>query len=137
MPTEPIGARPKQALLDDLRKLFLRGVDPRPDGLECNPTEDSLAVAERLILSLPDDVAMPSASLPDDGEITLSWQSVDNRGERWRTVLAIAPDSEVECFVRRRTDHRPVAHYRTNAGIAPFCLPDHIVNVLRAHWRAA
>lgn len=137
MPTEPIVARPKQALLDDLRKLILRGVDPRPDGLECSPTEHSLAVAERLILSLPDDVAMPSASLPDDGEITLSWQSVDNQGERWRAVLAIAPDSEVECFVRRRTDHRPVAHYRTSTGNVPFCLPDHIVNVLRAHWRAA
>ena len=137
MPTEPIVARPKQALLDDLRKLILRGVDPRPDGLECSPTEHSLAVAERLILSLPDDVAMPSASLPDDGEITLSWQAVDKQGERWRAVLAIAPDSEVECFVRRRTDHRPVAHYRTNAGNMPFCLPDHIVNVLRAHWRAA
>ena len=137
MPRAAIIAKPKQALLDDLRELVLRGVEPRADGLERNPTADSLAVAERLVLSLPDDVAMPSASLPDDGEITLAWQTVDDQGERWRAVLAIAPDSEVECFVRRRTDHRPVAHYRTNAEIVPHCLPDHIVNALRAHWRAA
>lgn len=35
------------------RKLTLRGVDPRPDGLECNPTEHSLAVAERLTSPSP------------------------------------------------------------------------------------
>lgn len=127
----------KQALLDDLRKLILRGVEPRSDGLECSPTEHSLAVAEQLILSLPDDVAMPSGSLPDDGEITLSWQTVDNQGERWRAVLAIAPDSEVECFVRRRADHRPVAHFRRTAGTAPLGLPDNIVKALRAHWPVA
>ena len=138
MPSRPtIIAKPKQALLDDLRKLILRGVEPRPDGLERNPTERSLAVAERLVLSLPDDVAMPSASLPDDGEITLAWDAVDDQGERWRAVLAIAPDSEVECFVRRCTDHQPVAHYRTSAENVPYCLPDHIANALRAHWRTA
>ena len=130
-------AKPKQALLDDLRKLILRGVEPRPDGLECSPTEHSLAVAEQLVRSLPDDVAMPSASLPDDGEITLSWQAVDDQGERWRAVLAIAPDSEVECFVRRRTDHRPAAHFRTRAEAGLLALPDQIVNALRSRWRAA
>lgn len=130
-------AKPKQALLDDLRKLILRGVEPRPDGLQCSPKEHSLAVAEQLVRSLPDDVAMPSASLPDDGEITLSWQAVDDQGERWRAVLAITPDSEVECFVRRRTDHRPAARYRTKAEAGPLALPDHIVNALRLHWRAA
>ena len=74
--TNPTGtvAKAKQALLDELRKLVLRGVEPRPDGLECSPTEHSLAVAEQLVLSLPDDVAMPSASLPDDGEITFAWR---------------------------------------------------------------
>ena len=132
-----IATRPKQALLDDMRKLVLQGADPRPDGLECNPTEHSLAVAEQMVLSLPDDLEMPSASLPDDGEITLSWQALDNQGERWRAVLAIAPDSEVECFVRCRTKNRPVAHFRTNAGVGPFGLPDDIVNALRTHWRAA
>ena len=137
MPHRASIAKPKQALLDDLRKLVGHGVEPRPDGLERNPTAHSLAVAERLVLSLPDDVAMPSASLPDDGEITLAWQTVDDQGERWRAVLAIAPDSEVECFVRRRTDHRPVAHYRTSAEVVPFCLPEHIVSALRAHWREA
>ena len=130
-------ARPKQALLDDLRKLILHGVESRSDGLERSPTEHSLAVAEQLVLSLPDDLELPSASLPDDGEITLSWQALDNQGERWRAVLAIAPDSEVECFVRRRTDNRPVAHFRTNAGVGPFGLPDHIVDALRTHWLAA
>ena len=129
-------AGPKQTLLDDVRKLVLRGVEPRPDGLERSPTEHSLAVAEQLVLSLPDDLAMPSASLPDDGEITFSWQTVDNQGERWRAVLAIAPDSEVECFVRRRTKNRPVAHFRTDAGVEQFGLPDDIVNALRTHWRA-
>lgn len=130
-------AKPKRTLLDDVRKLVLRGVEPRPDGLERSPTEHSLAVAEQLVLSLPDDLAMPSASLPDDGEITFSWQTVDNQGERWRAVLAIAPDSEVECFVRRRTKNRPVAHFRTDAGVEQFGLPDDIVNALRTHWRAA
>ena len=130
-----IVSRPKQALLDDLRKLTLRGVERRSDGLECSPTERNLSVAEQLVLSLPDDVAMPSASLPDDGEITLSWQAEDGHGERWRAILAIAPDSEVECFVRRRADHRPVAHFRANAGVRSFRLPDHIVSALRAHWR--
>ena len=130
-------AKPKQTLLDDVRKLVLRGVEPRPDGLERSPTEHSLAVAEQLVLSLPDDLAMPSASLPDDGEITFSWQTVDNQGERWRAVLAIAPDSEVECFVRRRTDNRPVAHFQTDAGIEQFGLPDRIVDALRTHWLAA
>ena len=132
-----IVTKQKQALLDDLRKLILQGVEPRPDGLECSPTEHSLAVAEQLVLSLPDDLELPSASLPDDGEITLSWQALDNQGERWRAVLAIAPDSEVECFVRRRTDHRPAARYRTKAEAGPLTLPDHIVNALRSHWRAA
>lgn len=131
-----IVARAKQALLDDLRKLILRGVEPRPDGLERSPTEHSLAIAEQLVLSLPDDVAMPCASLPDDGEITFSWQAVDDRGERWRTVLVIAPDHEVECFVRRRSDHRPVAYFRTKAGAGSLGLPDDIVEALRAHWRA-
>ena len=137
--TNPTGtvARAKQALLDDLRKLVLRGVEPRPDGLECSPTEHSLAVAEQLVLSLPDDVAMPSASLPDDGEITFAWQALDDQGERWRAVLAIAPDSEVECFVRRSTDHRPATHFRTRAGVGPLSLPDYIVSALRVHWRAA
>ena len=130
-------AKQKQALLDDLRKLILHGVESRPDGLECSPTEHSLAVAEQLVLSLPDDLELPSVSLPDDGEITLSWQALDNQDERWRAVLAIAPDSEVECFVRRHTDNRPVAHFRTNAGVGPFGLPDDIVNALRTHWRAA
>ena len=130
-------AKQKQALLDDLRKLILQGVEPRPDGLECSPTEHSLAVAEQLVRSLPDDVAMPSASLPDDGEITLSWQAVDDQGEHWRAVLAIAPDSEVECFVRCRTDHRPAARYRTKAEAGPLALPDYIVNALRTHWQAA
>ena len=132
-----IVARAKQALLDDLRKLVLRGVEPRPDGLECSPTEHSLAIAEQLVLSLPDDVAMPSASLPDDGEITFAWQAVEDRGERWRAVLAIAPDSEVECFVRRSTDHRPATHFRTRTGVGPFGLPDDVVSALRAHWGAA
>lgn len=94
-------ARAKQALLDDVRKLVLRGVEPRPDGLHCGPSAASLAIAEQLISSLPDDVTMPSVSLPDDGEITFSWQATDEAGERWRAVLAIAPDSELECFVRR------------------------------------
>ena len=129
-------ARAKQALLDDLRRLVLHGVEPRQDGLECSPTEGSLAVAEQLISSLPDDVAMPSVSLPDDGEITFSWQAVDDAGEQWRGVLAIAPDSEVECFVRRRSDHRPAAHFRAEGGVVPLELPDHIVSIVCAHWPA-
>ena len=127
-------ARAKQALLDDLRRLVLQGVEPRQDGLECSPTEGSLAVAEQLISSLHDDVAMPSVSLPDDGEITFSWQTVDDAGEQWRCVLVIAPDSEVECFVRRRSDHRPTAHFRAEGGVGPLKLPDDIVRMVRSHW---
>ena len=130
-----IVTRAKQALLDDVRKLVLQGVDPRPDGLEISPTAPSLTIAEQLISSLPDDVAIPSVCLPDDGEITFSWQIQDEAGERWRAVLAIAPDSEVECFVRKRGDDKPVAHFRTDDGVATFCLPDNILCALRAHWR--
>ena len=129
-----IVTRAKQALLDDVRTLVLRGPEPRPDGLHISPTAASFAIAEQLISSLPDDVAMPSVSLPDDGEITFSWQTMDEAGERWRAVLAIAPDSEVECFVRRRQDHRPTVHFREEDGAVR--LPSDIVNALRSHWRA-
>ena len=132
-----IVTRAKQALLDDVRVLILQGVEPRPDGLHCSPTATSLAIAEQLISSLPDDVAMPSVSLPDDGEITFSWQTKDETGEHWRAVLAIAPDSEVECFVRRRTDRRPAVHFRTADGVAQFRLPDDVVSTLHMHWRVA
>ena len=130
-----IVTRAKQALLDDVRKLVLLGVQPRPDGLHINPTAASLAIAEQLISSLPDDVAMPYVSLPDDGEITFSWQTMDETGERWRAVLAIAPDSEVECFVRRGRDHKPSVHFREEGGAAPFGLPSQVLSALRSHWR--
>ena len=122
-------------LLDDVHKLVLRGVEPRPDGLHRNPTAASLAIAERLIASFPDDVAMPAVCLPDDGEITFSWRTTDDTGEHWRAVLAIAPDSEVECFVRRRSDHRPAAHFQTEDGAALFGLPGDIARTLRSYWR--
>lgn len=131
-----IVSRAKQALLDNVRTLILRGVAPRPDELHRSPSAESLAIAEQLISSLPDDVTMPSVSLPDDGEITFSWQTTDETGERWRAVLAIAPDSEVECFVRRLQDHKPTVHFRKEAGAAPFALPSDIVSALRSHWRA-
>ena len=131
-----IVTRTKQALLDDVRKLVLRGVEPRLDELHCGPTSVSVAIAKRLISSLPDDVTMPSVSLPDDGEITFSWQTTDEAGERRRAVLAVAPDSEVEFFVRRRSDHRPAVHFRTDDGKALFGLPDDVENALRTHWRA-
>ena len=125
----------QEALLENVRKLVLQGVEARPDGLHRSPTGASLAIAERLIASLPDDVAMPAACLPDDGEITFSWRTTDDADEHWRAVLAIAPDSEVECFVRRRSDHRPVAHFRTDEGAALLGLPEDIVHALRSHWR--
>ena len=130
-----IVTRAKRALLDDVRKLVLLGVQPRPDGLHINPTAASLAIAEQLISSLPDDVAMPSVSLPDDGEITFSWQTMDETGERWRAVLAIAPDSEVECFVRRSRDQKPTVHFQEEGGAAPFGLPSQVLSALRSHWR--
>lgn len=128
--------RAKQALLDDVRKLALRGIEPRPDGLHCGPSTASLAIAEQLISSLPDEVTMPSVSLPDDGEITFSWQATDEIGERWRAVLAIAPDSEVECFVRRCRDHQAAVQFRTNDGTGLLGLPDDVETALRTHWRA-
>ena len=128
--------RAKQVLLDDVRKLVLRGVEPRPDGLHRSPSTASLAIAARLISSLPDDVTMPSVSLPDDGEITFSWQTTDETGERWRAVLAIAPGSEVECFVRRHRDHQATVHVRTSDGMALSRLPADMETALRLHWRA-
>ena len=129
--------RAKQALLDDLRKLILQGAEQRPDGLDSSsPTAASLAIAEQLISSLPDHVAMPSVCLPDDGEITFSWQTKDEVGEHWRAVLVIAPDSEVECFVRKRSDHKAVVHFRTEDGVATFGLPDKILHALHTHWPA-
>lgn len=127
----------REALLVDVRRLVQRGVEPRPDGLHRSPTAGSLAIAERLIASLPDDVATPTVCLTDDGEITFSWRAADDTGEHWRAVLAIAPDAEVECFVRRRSNHEPVDHFRTEDGVALFRLPDDIVDALRLHWRAA
>lgn len=125
----------REALLVDVRRLVLRGVEPRPDGLHRSPTAASLAIAERLIASLPDDVETPTVCLPDDGEITFSWQTADDTGEHWRAVLAIAPDSEVECFVRRRPDQHPVAHFRSEVGVALAGMPEDIVSALRSHWR--
>ena len=107
----------KQAVLDDLRGLVLRGVEPRADELARNPSADSVTVAERLIRSLPHDIAMPTVCLPDDGEITFSWQSSEPDGETWRALLAIAPNLEVECFVRRCSDLRPVAHFFEHNGL--------------------
>lgn len=132
-----IVTRAKQALLDDVRTLILRGVEPRLDGLHRGPTAASLAIAEQLISSLPEDVAMPSVSLPDDGEITFAWQAMDEAGERLRIVLAVAPDCEVECFVRRRTDRQPAAHFRTKDGADLFGLPENIVSALRDYWQTA
>ncbi len=125
----------KQAVLDDLRGLVLQGVEPRADELERNPSADSLAVAERLIFSLPDDIAMPTVCLPDDGEITFSWQTSDQGGENWRAVLAIAPNLEVECFVRRCSDQRPVAHFFEHNGTDLVGLSADIESALQSHWQ--
>ena len=65
----------KQAVLDDLLGLVLQGPGTRADELVRSPSADSVTVAERLIRSLPDDIAMPTVCLPDDGETTFSWQS--------------------------------------------------------------
>ena len=125
----------KQAVLDDLRGLVLQEVEPRADELERNPSAKSLAVAERLILSLPDDIAMPTVCLPDDGEITFCWQASDPNGENWRALLAIAPNSEVECFVRRCSDQRPMAHFFEHDGTDLVGLSAEIESALRSHWQ--
>ncbi len=124
----------KRSLLDDLRWLVLQGVAPRQDELERNPTADSVALAERLVLSLPDDIAMPKVCLPDDGEITFSWKAVDGDGVRWRALLAVGRDLDVECFVRRSADHLPQVHFADDCGVDMICLPDDMVAALRAHW---
>lgn len=124
----------KRLLLDNLHSLVRQGVAPRQDELERNPSADSVALAERLVLSLPDDIAMPDVCLPDDGEITFSWKTVDSDGGRWRAILAIGSDLDVECFVRRSADHQPEAHFTDDCGVHLTGLPDEIVTALRAHW---
>lgn len=126
-------ARAKQALLDDLRILVLRGVEPRPDGLERSPSAESLDVAEKLLYWLPDDIELPTACLPDDGEITFSWRTSDER-EGWHAMLAISPDLEVECFVRRSSEN-PMAHYIEEDGADIIELPAEIEEALRARWQ--
>lgn len=130
----PVVARAKQALLDDLRILVLQGVEPRPDGLERSPSAESLAVAEKLLYWLPDDIELPTACLPDDGEITFSWQTSDDEREDWRAMLAISPDLEVECFVRRSSEN-PTAHYIEEDGADIIELPAEIEEALRARWQ--
>lgn len=130
----PVVARAKQALLDDLRILVLQGVEPRPDGLERSPSAESLAVAEKLLYWLPDDIELPSACLPDDGEITFSWQTNDSERDGWRAMLAISPDLEVECFVRRSSED-PTAHFIEKNGADIIELPAEIEEALRARWQ--
>ena len=101
----------KRLLLDNLHSLVRQGATPRQDKLERNPSADSVALAERLVLSLPDDIAVPDVCLPDDGEITFSWKTVDSDGVRWCALLAIGSDLDVECFVRRSADHQPEVHF--------------------------
>ena len=127
-------AMAKRSLLDNLRWLVLQGVAPRQDALERNPTADSVALAERLVLSLPDDIAMPEVCLPDDGEITFSWKAIDSGGVRWRALLAIGIDLDVECFIRRSAEHQPEAHFTDDCGADLTGLPDDIVAALRRHW---
>jgi len=129
----PAVARAKQALLDDLRILVLQGVEPRPDGLERSPSAESLAVAEKLLYWLPDDIELPTACLPDDGEITFSWQTSDSDRGGWRAVLAISPDLEVECFVRRSSEN-PTAHFIEENGADIIELPTKVEEALRARW---
>lgn len=130
----PVVARAKQALLDDLRILVLQDVEPRPDGLERSPSAESLAVAEKLLCWLPDDIELPTACLPDDGEITFSWQTSDGEHESWRAMLAISPDLEVECFVRRSSED-PTAHFIEQNGADIIDLPAEIEEALRARWQ--
>ena len=130
----PVVARAKQALLDDLRILVLQGVEPRPDGLERSPSAESLAVAEKLLCWLPDDIELPTACLPDDGEITFSWQTSDGEPEDWRAMLAISPDLEVECFVTRSSEN-PTAHFIVENGADIVDLPTEIEEALRARWQ--
>ena len=127
-------AKAKQALLDDLRILVLQGVEPRPDGLERSPSPESLAVAEKLLCWLPDDIELPTACLPDDGEITFSWRTGDSEHEGWRAMLAISPDLEVECFVRRSSED-PTAHFVEQNGADIIELPAEIAEALRARWQ--
>ena len=127
-------AKAKQALLDDLRTLVLQGVEPRTDGLERSPSAESLAVAEKLLCWLPDDIELPAACLPDDGEITFSWQTSDGEHEGWRAMLAISPDLEVECFVRRSSED-PTAHFIEENGADIIELPAEIEEALRARWQ--
>lgn len=131
----PLVARAKQALLDDLRILVLQGVEPRPDGLERSPSAESLAVAEKLLYWLPDDIELPTACLPDDGEITFSWQTSDSEREGWRAMLAISPDLEVECFVRRSSESPTTAHFIEENGANIIELPAEIEEALRARWQ--
>ena len=128
--------RAKQALLDDLRTLVLEGVEPRADGLERAPTADSLTLAERLLRWLPDDIDLPTVCLPDDGEITFTWQPAKSDGGDWRATLAIAPDLEVECFVRRRSDQAAAAHFNADDCSEINELPVEIEDALRAHWQS-
>lgn len=130
----PAVARAKQALLDDLRILVLQGVEPRPDGLERSPSAESLAVAEKLLYWLPDDIELPTACLPDDGEITFSWRTSDDEREGWRAMLAISPDLEVECFVRRSSEN-PAVHFIEENGADIIDLPAEIEEALRARWQ--
>ena len=128
-------AMAKQALVDDLRLLVLVGVEPRADGLERVPSAQSLTVAERLLYWLPEDIVLPTVCIPDDGEITFSWQTNEIEGERWRAVLVVAPDLEVECFVRRCSDQKAAAHFIEDNGSEIIELPVEIENALRAHWQ--
>ena len=121
-------------MLDELRTLVLQGVEPRPDGLEKAPTADSLALAEKLLLSLPDGMALPSVGIPDDGEVTFSWRAVDNNGERWSAGLAVAPNMEVEGFVRSRTNNHTEAGFLVERGDDLLELPNEMVEALQRHW---
>lgn len=91
----------KAALIDELHELLRKDVPPhlRYDGVYVEPTTASVELAERLIHNLPENVELPDVCVPDDGEITFSWESEDDQGVRWNAGLMISPECEVSGHV--------------------------------------
>lgn len=128
--------RGKRALIEEIRYLVAKGSDVRPDGLEEQPTSESLALVEHWVESLPAGMALPDVCMPDDGEITLSWSVVEH-GERWRASLTVSPSMEAAGYVKCKERHFTEAYFDEDCAHGCLDLPADMMQALQNHWGQA
>lgn len=84
----------QQRLLDQLYVQVLQGPLPRPDGLEREPTQGNVRLAESVIHILPNSAHPPRVGIADDGEIIFEWGAPGEGVE-----VAIADDGRITALL--------------------------------------